>query len=168
MDERKKLELLLNIRKTFTTPLENNELFIETAPQYFDVETATKELLYKHWYDVPLNMIIKYRIHFWALTSNAFRFYLPAMLTAIIEHPHDVDTLTDFVIHSLTPKSDSLTDSIFIERSHQFLNDEVRVILKFLESYFDLFPPDDWSYTANDVRDLNRAIQFWSNKVGSG
>jgi|GEM_PF-3849258 len=165
MDERKKLELVLDIQKTFSTPLENNELFVEIAPQYFDTESVTEDLDFMNWYDVPLQILVKYRIHFWALTADAFRFYLPAMLTAIIKHPHNIDTLTDFVIHSLTPKDESHTDSIFIERSSRFSTDEARVILKFLESYFDLFPPEEWSYSAKDVRDLNSAIQFWLSKV---
>ena len=165
MDEREKLALVLEIRKTFTMHLQKNELFVKTAAQYFDVESVIDDLFYTHWYDVPLNMIIKYRIHFWALTADAFRFYLPAMLTAIINHPYEVDTLTESVLYALTPKHDSPTDSIFIERSRHFSKDEAKVIVQFLESYFDLFPSDDWSYTARDVRDLNSSIQFWSSKI---
>lgn len=166
MSERKKLELLLDIRKTFKTQLENHEIFVETAPQYFDTEQAVDDLFFMNWYHVPLQVLIKHRIHFWALTSDAFHFYFPAMLTAIIKHPHEVDTLMDNVLYALTmPESDSTTYPFFVDRVSKFSKEESRVIARFLDDYFELFPLDKWGHSNKDIKEILTAHQFWLSKI---
>lgn len=126
-------QLFLEIRKTFKSQLKTRNIFVETAGQYFDVDEATEALFYEHWYDVPLSALIKYRIHIASLNAVGFHFYLPAMLTAIIKHPHEVDTLTESALFSLVPPlPDDSYHMKFVERAILYTSEEAKIIAKFL------------------------------------
>ena len=68
-------QLAHDICEAFTTQLITKQIFVNTAGQYFDVDKAIEELAYENWYDVPLSMIIRHRIHIGYLNSIGFHFY---------------------------------------------------------------------------------------------
>lgn len=158
-------QLFLEIRKTFKSQLKTKDIFVETAGQYLDVEEAIEDLFYENWYDVPLSALIKHRIHIASFNVVGFHFYLPAMLTAIIKHPHEIDTLTESVLFYLVPPLPDVSyHQNFIQRANLFTSEEAKIIAKFLDSYFDLFPPEQYSYDAQLVKNLNHAVQYWTTR----
>lgn len=158
-------QLLLDIKTTFKTELHTDDIFIESAGHVMDVEIAIKALAHQNWFDVPLSAIIKYRGEISYLNAIGFHFFLPAFMTVIIKYPHDVDTLVESTIFFLTRTSDD--GDWLMSRAIQFNKEESLIIAKFLDAYFDLFLPDEWGYSAKDVKNIKNGIDFWSHKAKS-
>lgn len=151
------------IRTTFKTKLESTQIFVETAPQYFNADVAVSELLYDNWYEVPLDALIKHRNNLAFLTPHAFRFYLPAILTACILHTDEVDTLvTNVEFDLMPPKPNQTVYPIFQARADTFTPDECAVIASYFENHADLFPTDYWK-----IKETERikALIFWQTKA---
>ena len=75
----------------------------------------------KHWRDITPEIVRKYRDEFISFSPEGFRFYLPAILTAIISHPKVADTAVDNIIRYLSPpEPDDIYKPYFELRFPQF------------------------------------------------
>ena len=133
----------------------------------------------KHWKDLTLDFIIKHRSNIHCMTTDGFRFYLPAFLLAIVWHWEEVDTLPIGVFRSLTPPDyvdaerifqlfpnlnniSSISDDVdeqmyhFIRQIRVFSMAEKSAVKLFLETYPDLFPQEIYLYDR-----VKRAFEFW-------
>lgn len=163
-------KLLQEIRDNFTSKLKDENIFIESASDIFEIEPVTKSLFYENWHDIPLQVLIDNRNIISYLNLDAFHFYLPAILSAIITHPRQVDTLVDSTIFHLSPSNfESANEySRFLDRVNIFTQQEIEVIAKFFDSYFDLFPLDEWSHSNKHIKEILETSKFWSSQVVKG
>lgn len=159
-------EILNEISKVFNAKPKDT-LFVKSAGQYFDVTLVSSELKCEHWNELPIQTLVNYRNILAYFNEDGFYFYLPAWLSAIIREPHKVDTLTESVVFFLTPhESDSDLHEAFLKRANKFSKAEASVIVKFFESYFDLFPINNWSHSNKHIQQISEALKFWSHKAG--
>ncbi|MBZ0290585.1 MAG: hypothetical protein K8I30_23375 [Anaerolineae bacterium] len=146
---------------------EGVELFVPSAAHVFDVQKAVAGLHYETWNKIPLEILIRNRDRMTYLTECGFRFLLPAFLTAAIAYPRQVDVLRDNIIFLLVPPATSGTDmdDHFLKRAKALSNAQAEAILDFFESYTDIYPVTEWSYTSETKARIQRAMQFWRSKI---
>jgi Uma2 family endonuclease len=124
------------------------------------------DLLGKHWKEIPLDIIVKQRGELSFLTLEAYRYYIPAFMTATLLHYEEVDTLAGNLISHFSPPAEEsgLTD-YFLRKNAGFNRGEQKAILTFLESYLLLhpteYPTDDTVYRPM----LDRGIEYWKNRL---
>jgi hypothetical protein len=141
------------------------QLYISSASHIFDVEDATENLSFEHWNHIPLENLNKNRDRISYLTEVGFRFLLPAFLTAAIMYPREVDIMVDNIIFALTPpdSSEEYHYDSFMKRARLLSALQIEAILAFFESYAEIYPVDEWSFSAKDYERNQRAIQFWGS-----
>ena len=120
----------------------------------------TKELIGKHWKDIPLEMLrVDSRILY--LSPKALRFYLPAYLIAIISNPDEMDILVGDIVRFLSPTEQSLWKNETIPYLPPFEPKEKAAIKAFFDAYKQLFPDGGWSYNPRSCGTLERGIAYW-------
>lgn len=159
-------QLVSHIRSVFNVRLSGRDIFVETAEQYFDVEAAIDDLFFSDWRGIPPAALIKHRHQLGFLELEAFRFYVPAIICAVVLHPHEVDTLHTSVVIRLTPPDvDSSVYDTFIRRVEQFTPEEAGVIAEFFEVYFDLFPLDQWGISNKGIKEILDNQKYWLSRA---
>ncbi|MEZ4672332.1 MAG: DUF6714 family protein [Anaerolineae bacterium] len=123
------------------------------------------------WRDLQLNTITNYHVDMALMTPEAFRYYLPAFMLAVVFYYGHVSTLPMGLMHSLTPPDAGLlqkylekkTDPLkhtqigdFLNRVSAFTPREKSAIRTFLETYRKLQPQ-----ARGETRHLDRAAEFW-------
>ncbi len=122
----------------------------------------------KHWKDLSLDLIIRHRDKIPSLTPEAFRFYLPAFMNAVLFHYDEVDTLPINVMTSLTPPTQESQGRWpmnnlmhgFLRNVEGFSVQEKIAILAFLESYSQLVPEH---IAVGELKLLDGAIAYWKS-----
>jgi Family of unknown function (DUF6714) len=157
------------IREAFATvPYPGDDRICK--PGSFGAELA-KAFRGKCWSDLDMDTIASFHVDLPVLTPEAFRYYLPAFMLALIFNYQQAGTLPMSLLHNLTPPDAALLQSYIEKRTssakHEwvgsFLNRvsvlssrEKRAIQLFLETY------DSWCSTQRgERRFLKRAIDFW-------
>ena len=142
-----------------------HEAFKDTpAPKNGYVGYELEEFKQVHWRDVPVELIRKYRDSFGNFSPEGFRFYLPAILTAIILQPKIVDTAVNNIIFYVSPPElDEPFNQGFDLRVKEFCQEEKQAISLFLNSYRELEPYGWWTTDETYRMKLDRAIDFWRN-----
>ena len=127
----------------------------------------------KHWRDIPLDIIIRERSELSFLTPAGFRFYLPAFMLAALRHYDEVNTLSGYLVASLSPEPQKdlidptkpdYTDWLR-KRVAPFKLDEAEAVWAFLKSCRLLHAVDFNNSPYGDL--LDGALQFWEAKVNS-
>jgi CheY-like chemotaxis protein len=118
----------------------------------------TEELIGKHWKDIPLEML-RNEDRFLHLSAKALRFYLPAYLIGILNHPDEMDVLVDDMVHFLSPSWEVLQESKTIPYLPKFEREEKAAIHTFLKSLGILFPEINDYQPTREARE--RAIIYW-------
>ncbi len=128
----------------------------------------------KSWQHLSVNQLTYHHVDLPVLTPEAFRFYLPAFMTAVLQHHDHVGTMPINVIHSLTPPDANMVSQLvekqldtqkyekvqdFLARVSAFTGKERAAIRVFLESYRRLYPNNTRAH-----RHLNRALEFWKTR----
>lgn len=114
----------------------------------------------KDWQNVPLEMLLNNQSEIPAFSSDAFHFFLPAFLRAVLQYP-EAEIMLDYVIESLFPSPTLHMDFISERAIGLFNNEEKTVVLEFLEKLQELFPHSNFNMLENNSLELQRAIQFW-------
>jgi hypothetical protein len=109
------------------------------------------------------------------LTSGAFRYYLPALMTCAIEAPVELDCVPDSLVALLSPARGEMSDRDK-ERLSGFTGPQVRAILMFLmffqarelndESASTGVPPESIANLPS-FRVVTRALEYWSKEAGA-
>lgn len=125
----------------------------------------------KAWADVQLATLLNYHIDMPIMTPEAFRYYLPAFMLAVLFFYQHSGTLPMSLLHNLTPPdASSLHDYMektqpsskrsqideFLNRVSAFTPAERAAIRAYLESYRKLHP-----HGRSEMRYLDRAMAFW-------
>ncbi len=118
----------------------------------------------KHWREVSLETLISNRDHLSFFTPEAFRFYLPAFLIALLTHPNplDLDVLNENTVSNLSPNYDWGIDQfkeIFEPRVAVLDAAQKKAIKWFIEWYVDRSK----QYNPPDYEDhsLDSTSEFW-------
>jgi hypothetical protein len=136
----------------------------------YEGEELWKPLVNKHWSDVSLELVRRYRNELPMLYDEGFRFYLPAFMLAILLHPREVDTLHASLILSLTPpdfRNQQLKSSphasentlrVFRRGANAFSQQEIIAIVTFLQFYKQEYSEE---YLVSELRLVDGALDFW-------
>jgi len=109
----------------------------------------------KHWSVVPLSAVRSERGSLSFFTPEAFRFYLPAFLRAVLLYPQETDTLRENLFYTLTPpESEGESMSWFRELAEGLTVPQREVIRSFVKSFAESEP-----YYSKAIRD--RALKYW-------
>jgi hypothetical protein len=114
----------------------------------------------KDWKEIPLEILLRNHAEIPAFTPEAYLFYVPAFLSALLRHP-DADIMLDFVTAALIPSPSPDTKHLVEYAIELFSDLEKRVILELLERYSQLFPQSNYAIMDDGKSDLQRAIDFW-------
>ena len=112
----------------------------------------------KEWQKVPLEVLARKQTGLLSFYPEAYRFYLPAYLCAVLRHL-ELEYLEDPITYSLIRYIDRTSDI------PQFNEAEKLLIVEFLEGYRELFPLSSYVILDDKVTELQRAIQFWKESL---
>jgi hypothetical protein len=112
------------------------------------------------WKKIPLELLFHNESGIPLFTPQAFHFYLPAFLRALLLYP-EAERMLDFVISSLTPSSMPDVKWIVEHSIGLFSNLEKTVVLEFLQKHQEFFPKSEYVLFDEDRLELQRAIQYW-------
>ena len=164
MDEVRQ-NLISTIRNVFDVQLNNRDIFVQTAEQYFEIDTTVNDLFFQNWQDIPHTALIEHRNKISWLKPEAFRFYVPAIIKTVVTYSYEVDTLHTSLLYFLSPPdSDKSYYENFIKRAHQFTLEEAEVIAQFFDVYFDLFPLDKWGISNEGIKKILDNQKYWSSR----
>lgn len=150
------------------TPRPDDDQIAEPGGDNRDVLRALRG---REWHDLSLAVITDFHVDLLVLTPEAFRYYLPAFLLAILYHYQHTSTLPLSVMHCLTPPDPTFlqkyieggTDATkpskigeFLNRVLMFNSKEKNAIWTFLETYPRWCPK-----VRGEQRYLSRATEFW-------
>ncbi len=140
---------------------ENNLVQSGTNPNYVGEEISIiKHFTGKRWQEITLESLIANRDCISWFTVEAYRYYLPAYMIAVITHFHEVDVLSNNTLYHLTPPDEHETwKTEFITTSKGFTQAQKSVIQNFIALYARL-SPETLAYDPG--RHLQRAAEFWS------
>ncbi len=100
-------EVISEINEAFsgtTIPADDNIVFtdwLNVDPEYDDIWRRFKGKL---WVDVSAeDMVQRRNLH--PFTPDGFRYFLPAHMLLVLQHPEEADTLNDSLIWSLIPEA---------------------------------------------------------------
>ncbi len=129
--------------------------FISIFDDYYDTYLAFKDI--KHWQDIDVDFVLsnKDTLHF--LTAEAFHFYLPAFMIAIIRDPIKVDVAVDSTFFLLNPNE--CKKSLFKERIKYFNNDQAKTVKHFMQFFRDVHAGIE-----PIIDDINKTINSYWNK----
>lgn len=129
-------------------------------PSFF----GNKELKNVRWQDMSPNRLrILFADELHGLSSEQFRYFLPAILIGIILDPKKCDVLTDQIIDQLALPEEGTRHRIAFDQRIVILNDKMKCAIKrFILSYKKLEPYGAWTLVEYDRHKLEQAIEFWS------
>jgi hypothetical protein len=143
-----KSELAKRIREAFADapyPGDGNLIY---APDDLGAREIADAFRGKHWSEVPFETLLYHNdaLHFF--TDEAFRFYLPAYLLAVLERYEDADVLPEMLVGVLTaPDPQDPGYSSFRLRFDGFSADRRAAVTAFLEylmmTHQDEYPDDE-------------------------
>ena len=154
MDNTKRRELATKIQEVFRNTPHPSE---DQIGGYLDALKGYK------WDNLPIEVISSYKHDFHRLSAEGFRYFMPALMRAVILQPEEADALVDNIVSLLTPpKDDVLVSKTFEYRIQNLNNQERAMIATFMVSYKDLEPDGAWTNVAKASNMLDGAIEYWS------
>ncbi|MEP7292247.1 MAG: DUF6714 family protein [Chloroflexota bacterium] len=139
----------------------------------YEGQELWKPLQNRHWSEVPLELIKRYRDELSMFSYEGFRFYLPAFMLAILLHPDEVDTLHSNLLVNLTPLdyvSRQMNSSLkttnsglegFRRRAKLFSQQEGTAIIAFLNFYKQEYSEE---YPVRELKLVDGALDFWKQQ----
>ena len=142
------------------------EAFADTpSPTDDNIGYDLKELKGHKWQSLPINIIRLRRDDFHNMSPQAYRYFLPALMRAVIIYPDEVDTLVDTIVNLLSPTAmigehqEQLKKQLD-KRIVLFTEKEKQAVHAFLEAYLELEP--EVLHTSKELQDVYAAIKHWS------
>ncbi|MEO8393155.1 MAG: DUF6714 family protein [Chloroflexota bacterium] len=142
-------------------------------------EFLTRNFTGKHWGEITGDLLFKQRECLSYLTPEAFRFYIPSYMLAVLLHPDKVDTLMDRIVTDLAPSSGQIWsndhNAHLLKQADRMSKRELEAILAFLDVYqkysvakiapfYDLWLPPFMEERSRKLDcELEEAIKFWSS-----
>ncbi len=152
------------------TPYPGDDQICKSGDAGEDLANALRGL---HWHEVEIVTIANCHMDMPLMTAEAFRYYLPAFMLALMNFYQHAGTLPMSLLHTLTPPDSGLLQKYienpldttknarvgdFLNRVTVFNAEEKAAIRLFLETY------DKWCpKLRGEQRYLQRALEFWQN-----
>jgi uncharacterized protein DUF6714 len=117
----------------------------------------------RDWRQVPLKTLLWNQTDMQTFSPQAFHFYVPAFLCAVLRNP-EAEDMADSIIYELTPSSPGESIKSIAEWAFPLFSDQQKaVILEFLQMYEDLSPGSAFNLLDRGKAQLQRTMQFWSH-----
>jgi len=152
-------KLIEKIKKAFVnTQYPGDENIVHKTQYDNEVAECEKKFLGKKWQEVDWNTIDN---EGWAsgcafLTNEAYRYYLPAYMIAIIEKYDDMINSVDAVVSSLRFPNTSEEQKEFYVKMEGFTSEQKEVIIEFLDWLAENHNDD---FLDDNARQAN--IRYW-------
>jgi hypothetical protein len=122
-----------------------------------------EEFVNLKWQDVPEELLKRHKGDLIGLHPDVFRYYLPAILRAILLEEDGISDLHGSMINWLGPNPGRKYHERWFPRMAEGLTNEQReVIYTLYASYSQLFPNSSWPYSEWDHGVLSRALEYWA------
>jgi len=116
-----------------------------------------------NWKNLPISIISKYKDSFHRLGADSFRYFVPALMIAVILEPDETDTLVTNLIHLLTPEMDRLVvTKVFLHRIQAIDKQEGKAIAMFLSYCYEPELSDEPIFVTRETEILETALEYWS------
>ena len=113
------------------------------------------------WRKVPLEILGRNQSAIISFGLEAYHFYLPAFLCAVLRHPQ-LEYLEHPIVYSLIPFPTPDTPNRIPEKAVPlFSRGEKSVVVEFLEKHGELFPTSSYTILDDRMAEVQRAITFW-------
>ena len=129
-----------------------------------------EELAGTYWQNLTLEQILHHRDEIGSLTPNAFRYYLPAFLLALLQSADKLDSFPEtFIPYLIPPRSISHDKHINKERIFIGLDalsaDQKKAVGLCLEMIDETYHRDEWSTIEHYRTEFTPAVEYWSQYV---
>lgn len=111
----------------------------------------------KNWQEVPLSSLFQERLSLGLFTPEAFCYFFPAFLRAVLLHSDQMDTLWENLFFDLTPPENEIKMGVFLDKVSRFNQQQIEVIKAFIKLYISI----ERSYP--DPK-RERASDFWMQR----
>ena len=133
MKERQALADLINEAFSQASYPGDSMLVVNQSGKHPDYQAVYKAFKGKHWRDISIDTLRYHYDDFFLMTSEAYRFYLPAYMRATILEYDQAENIPGSVVFSLTlPDSPGSDMDWFLLTMGGFSQEQKRVIAAFL------------------------------------
>jgi hypothetical protein len=121
----------------------------------------------KRWKDITHQLLWNHRDEIGSLTPDAFRYYLPAFLLAVLQSSEKLDAFPIIFIPYLIPPV-SISHDKYVKKEQIFIAldsltaEQKRTVGICLNMIAELYPGDKWSTFEEHRKQLAQAVEFWS------
>jgi hypothetical protein len=115
----------------------------------------------RDWKTVPLEMLAHSTIEIEEFTPEAFHFYIPAYLCALLRFPEFAKDCLDYVLMSVFPFPPPGPEGVVRRAIKLFNTQQKAVIIEFLEQHAALFAGSNYVLLDEKVEELQQGIEFW-------
>jgi hypothetical protein len=153
-------ELIYAVKEAFqktTYPGDNN--LVEDS-FYLDVIRTGTVLKGIMWETMPFNIIMEVRHKVFFLTPQAFCYYLPAFLLAILEG-NKVDSLPGTLVFELRPDSEGHYYQDRLVHIVECLSTQQKIVLI---DFFE-FLAEKYLETYDDIEGIQAALEYWKSTL---
>ena len=136
-----KSELVKQIRDAFADVPYPGDNHLSYNPEDLGANQIADAFRGKHWTEVPFETLLYHNdaLHFF--TDEAFHFYLPAYLLAVLERYDDADILPEMLVGVLTAPDPEAPDySFFQQKFKSFTSAQEAAVKAFLEYLMKTYP----------------------------
>jgi hypothetical protein len=138
----------------------DEKLVYDNTGFHADVAESANSFRSQDWKTIPLDVLVSQRDSLSFLTPEAYHYFLPSFIIAILSHDEKLDVLRNNTVYSLyPPSSEEGFRKTFLSTVSNFSKEQKQVITDFLKTYYemkDYFDPNG---------ELKQAIEFWENEV---
>lgn len=132
----------------------------------YEQDAIVRSLQGKHWSEVSLEALYRHRWEWFALSPEAFRFYLPVSMLAALYHPDEMGVFTENLVFALTPQFDEHIQNYFdgnlidyfSSRVGALTTEERAAVCAFVEALAQVCPDAGMVY---DVDLHAHTLRFW-------
>ncbi len=125
------------------------------SPTHWESASVLEAFRGKQWRSVALDVLFTHRLSLALFSPEAFRFYLPAYLTAALLHSEAVDTLRENVFFLLTPSDSDGVRSNWLQARIALLDAKQKAAIR---RFVELYVEREQSYPDPHRQ---RALAYW-------
>lgn len=159
-------QVIKQITEAFVdTPRPKNDNFGYDWYDSADDNMATKFSKYKHWSEIPFELLYRYRDDLIFLTREGFRYILPAVMSFVLIKGHETDMLIENIIHRLQPPELENPELYNVKYQLDFAKNQYTVAEKsavyaYLKWHKDMFY-NDYGSIGRQQDNIDTALIYW-------
>jgi hypothetical protein len=151
-------EFVEEIRRAFVDSEYPGDDNIAMAYPHWENDEIARAFKGKHWRELSTPFLLPYRMNFYRFTAQAFQFYFPAFLIAVLTDRNATD-IDFFLAQMFVPpdEGDEANMQSFKARLDAFTSEQFEVAKKYILSYVEENP---W-YGSGDIT-KEKIASFWN------